>query len=128
MYAYLLVWWKKWEGIFSDCLSFICLLNICYLFLLIYQLIYLLPYLRVSFSVVKANTEEMEKALHLLFKTFLFFVFFFVLRIISYDENSARKNKNINFSAHVILAKSDPSNHRCRIRAVIVVARAINNV
>ena len=77
VFAYLLVWWKKWEGIFSDCLSFIYLLNIFYHFLLIYQLIYLLPYLRVSFSVVKANTEEMEKALHLLFKTFLFFVFVF---------------------------------------------------
>ena len=79
VFAYLLVWWKKWEGIFSDCLSFIYLLNIFYHFLLIYQLIYLLPYLRLSFSVVKANIEEMEKALHLLFKTFLFFCLFFFL-------------------------------------------------
>lgn len=35
--------------------------------------IYLLPYLYVIFFVVRANTEEMEKALHLLVKTFLLF-------------------------------------------------------
>ena len=32
-----------------------------------------MPYLRVSFSVVKANIEDMEKALPLLVKTFLLF-------------------------------------------------------
>ena len=53
--------------------------------------IYLLPYLYVIFFVVRANTEEMEKALHLLVKTSLFFLLF--LKIISYDDSSARKNK-----------------------------------
>ena len=44
-----------------------------YHFWFMYQLIYLLPYLRVIFSVVKANMEEMVKALYLPLKTFLFF-------------------------------------------------------
>ena len=44
------------------------------------------------------------------------FLFFFLPKIISYHESSARKNKNANFSGHVFPAKSDPSNHFCRIK------------
>ena len=44
-----------------------------YHFWFMYQLIYLLPYLRVIFSVVKANMEEMVKALYLPLKNFSFF-------------------------------------------------------
>ena len=51
----------------------------------------------------------MENVLHLLVKTF----FLFFPKNISYNESSARKNKNTNLSGHVIPAKSDPSNHRC---------------
>ena len=60
--AYLIVWWKKWEGS-----SLICLLNILSLFLVIYLFIYLFIALTLShfFSLLKANIEEMEKALHL---------------------------------------------------------------
>ena len=49
--------------------------------------------------------------------TFICKNFFFSLpKIISYDESSARKNKNANLSGHVIPAlKSDPSKHCCRI-------------
>ena len=41
---------------------------------------------------------------------------FFFPKIVSHDESSARKNKNANLSGKVILAKSDPSNHCCRIK------------
>ena len=51
-----------------------------YHFWFIYQLIYLLPYLLVIFSVVKANMEEMVKALYLLLKTFLFFPKNYILK------------------------------------------------
>ena len=49
--------------------------------------------------------------------TFICKIFFFFLpKTISYDESSARKNKNANLSGHVIPAlKSDPSKHCCRI-------------
>ena len=47
---------------------------------------------------------------------FFFFFFFFFSKIVSHDESSARKNKNANLSGNVILAKSDPSNHCCRIK------------
>ena len=51
-------------------------------------------------------------------RSFPFFVFFcfFLSKIVSHDESSARKNKNANLSGKVILAKSDPSNHCCRIK------------
>ena len=58
--------------------------------------------------------KKKKKPLHLLVEAFLFFFFF--SKIVSHDESSARKNKNANLSGHVILAKSDPSNHCCRIK------------
>ena len=54
-----------------------------------------------------------KKPLHLLVEAFLFFFF---SKIVSHDESSARKNKNANLSGKVILTKSDPSNHCCRIK------------
>ena len=60
--AYLIVWWKKWEGS-----SLICLLNILssfFIHLFIHLFIYCFNF-ESFFSLVKANIEEMEKALYL---------------------------------------------------------------
>ena len=58
------------------------------------------------FLIRKGNViKRWKKLLHLLVKLFFFF---FLPKI--------RKNKNANFSGHVIPAKSDPSNHFCRIK------------
>ena len=65
------------------------------------------------------KTWKKKKPLHLPVEAFLFFFFFsffFFSKIVSHDESSARKNKNANLSGKVILAKSDPSNHCCRIK------------
>ena len=62
VFAYLLVWWKKWEGIFSDCLSFIYLLNIFYHFLLIYQLIYFIALSSSQFLCSKGKYRGDEKS------------------------------------------------------------------
>ena len=93
-------------------------LSIKHFIIIFYRLfIYLFSYLFIAltlshvFSVVKANIEEMKKALHLLFWTFHFFP-----KIISYHESSSRKNKSVKISGYVIPAKSYPSNHSCRTK------------
>ena len=70
-----------------------------------------MPYLRVSFSVVKANIEDMEKALPLLVKTFLLFSQKLYLTIKVVLERA----KNGKLSG-LIPAKRDPSNHYCRFK------------
>ena len=60
--AYLIVLWKKWEG--SSLIFLLNILSSFFIHLFIHLFIYCFNF-ESFFSLLKANIEEMEKALHL---------------------------------------------------------------
>ena len=111
-------WWSSGRNgttIISNQGIFICL-YVTLFYLLINLFVYFLLLYCYAFFLkegwILPRHEEKKNLLHLLVKAF----HFFFPKIVSHDESSARKNKNANLSGKVILAKSDPSNHCCRIK------------
>ena len=88
-------WWSSGRNgttIISNQVKFICVFSIA-------LSLCLFPKGRLN---ITKTWKKKKKPLHLLVGAFLFFF----SKIVSYDESSARKNKNANLSGKVILAMS----------------------